>query len=100
MSNFIYKVALVKYGETLVKTVLKVRKKGVIILPKKLRELVGINEGEYVIVEAEKDKLIMRPLKPKIVDIDLEILEKLLSEESNLERRRFKRLLYGKETGS
>jgi len=83
-----------------VKTVLKVRKRGVIILPKKLRELIGVNEGEYVVVEAEKDMLIMRPLKPKIVDIDLEVLEKSLSEEDSLERRRLKRLLYGKEASS
>ena len=82
------------------KTVLKVRKRGVIILPKKLRELIGVNEGEYVVVEAEKDMLIMRPLKPKIVDIDLEVLEKSLSEEDSLERRRLKRLLYGKEASS
>lgn len=37
--------------------VLKVRRKGIIILPKKLRDALGINEGDEVIVEVTGDRL-------------------------------------------
>lgn len=40
-------------GENMIKAVLKVREKGVLILPKSLREAAGINEGE-VTVEARE----------------------------------------------
>ena len=64
--------------------VLKVRKKGILILPKKLREKVGIGEGDEVIVEVEKDRLVMRVLKPRVVDVDPGLVEKLLREEYEL----------------
>lgn len=41
---------------------LKVGKKGYIILPKAIREAVGINEGDEVIVEI-KDGIILKPIK-------------------------------------
>ncbi|MEM2799367.1 MAG: AbrB/MazE/SpoVT family DNA-binding domain-containing protein [Candidatus Bathyarchaeia archaeon] len=34
--------------ENMVKVILKIRKKGILILPKSLREAAGINEGEVV----------------------------------------------------
>jgi len=67
------------------KTVLRVRKKGILILPKKIREACSINEGDDVIVEVKENMLIIRPLRPKIVDVDLKLIEKLLSEEFALE---------------
>ncbi len=75
------------------KMVLKVRKKGVIILPKKLREIIGINEGDEVVVEIKDDKLVMRVLKPKIVDVDPNIVENLLREEYEVEKERYRELL-------
>lgn len=74
------------------RTVLKIRKKGILILPKKLREKIGINEGDNVIVEVREDMLIIRPLKPKIVDIDVSLLEKLLSEEFRLETQKYREI--------
>ncbi|MCE4621700.1 MAG: AbrB/MazE/SpoVT family DNA-binding domain-containing protein [Desulfurococcales archaeon] len=41
---------------------LKVGRKGYIILPKALREAVGINEGDEVIVEI-RDGILIRPIK-------------------------------------
>ena len=69
--------------------VLKVRKKGIIILPKKLREEVGIREGDEVVVEVEKDRLVLRVLKPKIVDVDPILVEKLLREEYEIEKEKY-----------
>lgn len=80
--------------------VLKVRRKGVIVLPKRLREALGVNEGDNVIVEVVGEKLIMRALKPRVVDVDQEVLEKLLREEYDMERSRYTRMVLGGETGS
>ncbi len=77
--------------------VLKVRRKGILILPKKLREKAGISEGDEVIVEVEKDRLVMRVLKPRVVDVDPCFVEKLLREEYELERRKHERIFYGRE---
>ncbi|MBS7640646.1 MAG: AbrB family transcriptional regulator [Candidatus Bathyarchaeia archaeon] len=76
----------------MVKVVLKVRKKGVLILPKPLREAAGIGEGE-VSAEAREGEIVIRPLKPRVVDIDPQIIKELLSEERGLEEEKFKRIL-------
>ncbi|MEL9908032.1 MAG: AbrB/MazE/SpoVT family DNA-binding domain-containing protein [Desulfurococcus sp.] len=73
--------------------ILKVRKKGIIILPKKLREALGVDEGDEVIVEVVGEELVMRALKPRIVDVDPEIAERLLREEYDLERGRYARMI-------
>ncbi|MCX8182531.1 MAG: AbrB/MazE/SpoVT family DNA-binding domain-containing protein [Candidatus Methanomethyliaceae archaeon] len=72
--------------------VLKVRKKGVLILPKDLRKSAGIEEGE-VIAEVRDGEVVIRPLKPRIVDVDQSLIEKLLSEEKKLEEEKFGRCL-------
>lgn len=59
---------------------LKVRKKGVIIPPKRLGEEAGIGEGDDAIVEVEGNRLVLRPLKPRVVDVDPALLEELLGE--------------------
>ncbi len=74
------------------KSVLKVRKKGVIILPKRLREMAGIREGGEVLVEVGDGIIILRPLKPKVVDVDPKIIEELLREEHALEGRKHGRI--------
>ncbi len=62
--------------------ILKVGEKGVIMLPERLRQTAGIMEGDEIIAEAEKGVIVLRPLKPKpkIVDIDPEILEEIIRE--------------------
>ncbi len=47
---------------------LRVGRKGYIILPKAIREAVGIDEGDEVIVEI-KDGIVLKPIKKK-VDVD------------------------------
>jgi AbrB family looped-hinge helix DNA binding protein len=83
-----------------VRTVLRVRRKGVVVLPKRLREAVGIEEGGEVIAEVVEGRLVIRPLKPKVVDVDLELVEQLLREEHRLEGSRFERMISGGEAGS
>jgi len=72
--------------------VLKVRKKGVLILPKALRKATGIDEGE-VVAEAEENTIIIKPLKPRVVKIDQCIVEELLNEERRLEEEKFREIL-------
>ncbi len=79
---------------------MRVRRKGVIILPKRLREAVGIDEGGEVVAEVVGDKLVLRALKPRVVDVDPELIEGLLREEYNLEKRRYWRMVSGEEAGS
>ena len=66
--------------------VIRVRKKGVLIIPKKIREEAGIQEGDELVLEAKKGELLIRTLKPKVVDVDPKIIDELLREENNLER--------------
>lgn len=80
-------------GESLAKVVLKVGKKGIVILPKKLREVLNIKEGDELIAEASKGMLTLKPFKPKIVDISPEQVEKILSEEDSLEREKVEKLV-------
>ncbi|RLF19274.1 MAG: AbrB/MazE/SpoVT family DNA-binding domain-containing protein [Thermoprotei archaeon] len=53
---------------------LKVGRKGYIILPKAIREAIGIDEGDEVIVEI-KDGIILKPAKRKV---DIEKLKESL----------------------
>ena len=82
------------------RVILKVRKKGIIILPKRLREAIGIDEGGEVIVDVVGDRLVLRALKPKVVDVDPEVVKKLLREEYCLERKRYVRMISSEKAGS
>jgi len=55
---------------------IKVGRKGYIILPKAIREAVGIDEGDEVIVEV-RDGIILRPAKRRV---DVEKLKESLRE--------------------
>jgi AbrB family looped-hinge helix DNA binding protein len=72
---------------------LKVRKKGILILPKALRESCGITEGDEVIAEAKEDMIVIKPLKPKIVEVNPKLVEELLSEEFRLEAEKYEKIL-------
>ena len=80
--------------------VLKVRKKGLLILPKKMRELAGLKEGDEVIAEIVGDAIVLRPLRPKIVDVDLRLVEDLLSEEYKLEAEKYEEIFKVEEDGA
>ena len=66
--------------------VLKVRK-GILILPKEVREKAGIEEDGEVIVEVRNNSIVIKPLKPKVVRVDPEIIKELLREEYVLENK-------------
>jgi AbrB family looped-hinge helix DNA binding protein len=79
---------------------LKIQRKGILILPKKLREAVGFEEGDEVIAEVVGDSLVLRALKPKMVDVDPKLVEKLLREEDKFEEQRFRRMLQSGENNA
>ncbi len=64
-----------------VRVVLKVRRKGVLILPKVLRESVGIEEESEVVAEVIGDSIVVKPLKPRVVDVDPEEVRRIVEEE-------------------
>jgi AbrB family looped-hinge helix DNA binding protein len=67
---------------------IKLRKKGIIILPKDIREKLGIKENDILIGEIIGNELILRPLKPKIVRVDPKVVEEILKEEGKAERKK------------
>ena len=76
----------------MVRAILRIGKKGVLILPKKLRESLNVGEGDELLAEVSEGALILKPFKPKIVDVDPSLVEKILSEEDELERRKIRRI--------
>ena len=66
--------------------VLKVRK-GILIPPKEVREKAGIEEDGEVIVEVRNNSIVIKPLKPKVVRVNPEIIKELLREEYVLENK-------------
>ncbi|MFZ8823905.1 MAG: AbrB/MazE/SpoVT family DNA-binding domain-containing protein [Desulfurococcales archaeon] len=73
--------------------VLKVGKKGVVILPKRLRAEAGIEEESLILAEVRDNNIILRPLKPVTVSIDWAVVEKLLAEEREDEEEKVLELL-------
>jgi looped-hinge helix DNA binding domain, AbrB family len=67
---------------------IKLRKKGVIILPKDVREKLGVKENDILLGEMKGEELVLRPLKPKIVRVDPKMVEEILKEEGEAERRK------------
>ncbi|MCY0873663.1 MAG: AbrB/MazE/SpoVT family DNA-binding domain-containing protein [Acidianus infernus] len=67
---------------------IKLRKKGIIILPKDVREKLDIKENDILIGEIKGGELVLRPLKPKIVKVDPKVVEDVLKEEEEAERRK------------
>ena len=82
------------------RAVLKVHRKGIIILPKRLREALGISNNDEVVAEVIGGKIVLRPLKPKIVDVNPEIVEELLREEYYLEKNRYAEMMPGEEAST
>ena len=79
---------------------MKIRRKGALILLEKLREAVGFEEGDEVIAEVVGDSLVLRVLKPKVVNVDPKFVEKLLREEDKFEEQRFRRMLQSGENNA
>jgi AbrB family looped-hinge helix DNA binding protein len=50
-------------------TLIKVSSKGLVTLPKKIRTRLGIEEGDYLSISSEEDRIIFRKAK---IDIDYE----------------------------
>ncbi|MCC6002717.1 MAG: AbrB/MazE/SpoVT family DNA-binding domain-containing protein [Thermofilum sp.] len=71
---------------------LRVRKKGVLILPKSVREAAGIDEGE-IIAEAREGEIVLKPFRLREVEIDPKIADQILKEEDELERRKISAIL-------
>ena len=74
------------------RVVLRVRKKGVLILPKSVREAAGIDEGE-IIAEAREGEIVLKPFRLREVEIDPKIADQILKEEDELERRKISAIL-------
>ncbi len=80
----------------MLRTIVKLGKKGIIVLPKGIREAIGVNEGDKLVVKVEGDKLVLKPLKPLVVDVDPDIVREILRKERKLEEERIDKFLSDK----
>lgn len=76
-------------------TVLRVGRKGIVILPKRLREALGVGEGDLLAVEVREGVAVLRPLKLPQVRLSERVaraiqrhakIEELVLEEQKLRR--------------
>lgn len=78
--------------------VTRVLKKGVVVIPKVLREEVGIKEGDLVVVKRVEDRIVIEPLERRLtlVTVDSELVDRILrevdEEEKRLEMEKLKRV--------
>jgi len=78
--------------------VTRVLKKGVVVIPKVLREEVGIKEGDLVVVKRVENGIVMEPLERRLtlVTVDSGLVDRILrevdEEEKKLEMKRLKRV--------
>ncbi len=68
--------------------VVKIGKKGVVVIPKALRELFNIKEDDEVVMEALNNSIIIKPIKPRVVDVDPSLAEKCYEERRRWVNRR------------
>lgn len=56
----------------------RVGRKGYIVIPKRVRELVGVKEGEELILDVKEGKIVLEPAKPvKLDELDTKMREHL-----------------------
>ena len=76
----------------------RVLKKGVVVIPKVLREEVGIKEGDLVVVKRVEDRIVIEPLERRLtlVTVDSGLVDRILrevdEEEKRLEMEKLKRI--------
>jgi len=69
--------------------VTRVSRKGVVVIPKALREEAGIREGDLVVVKRVEDKIVIEPLERNLtlVTVDPGLVDRILREADEEERR-------------
>ncbi len=72
---------------------MKVKRKGVVILPKELRLRAGIEENSIVLAEITEKGVLLRALKPITVRVDPAVIERILSEEGRLEEEKLRKII-------
>jgi len=72
--------------------ILKVRKRGVVILSKELKSKVGIEEDSEAVAEIRGNE-VLSTLKPVIVRVDWAAVEKILHEEDEVEEEKLRKIL-------
>jgi len=50
-------------------TILRIGRKGVIVIPKRIRESLGLKEGSYVTIELREGAIVLRPFTVRRVKL-------------------------------
>ncbi|MHA1589074.1 MAG: AbrB/MazE/SpoVT family DNA-binding domain-containing protein [Candidatus Njordarchaeales archaeon] len=80
--------------------ILKIGKKGIIVLPKRIRDAMGVREGDSLIAKIEGRRIILEPFRPIRIRINREIIDKLLEEEIILEKESIQEILKRRESSN
>ena len=51
------------------RAILKIYRKGIIVLPKSIRQTIGVDEGDSLIAEVKDSAIVLTPLIPKRVKL-------------------------------
>ena len=71
------------------RVITRIGKKGVIVIPKGIREALGIEEGSSVIIDIREGEIVITPFTPKRVELGgraSRILREIREEEFKLEK--------------
>jgi len=79
------------------RVIVKLRKKGVVILPKRVREEAGLRENDYLLVTVRKGVVELKRYRPLVVDVPPSLVDEALGEEKRLEEEKARRILREQE---
>ena len=69
------------------RAIVKLYSKGIVVIPKAIRDAVGVGEGDTLVVEATREAIVLRPLRPKRIKLGgrvRDILRRIREEEIKL----------------
>lgn|GEM_PF-2821763 len=69
-------------------------------LSRRLRQAIGLEQGDNVAAEVAGDSLVLRVPKPRVVDTDPNFVEELLREEARFEEHRYRRMFQNQENSA
>jgi len=72
----------------------------VLSLSRRLRQAIGLEQGDNVAAEVAGDSLVLRVPKPRVVDTDPNFVEELLREEARFEEHRYRRMFQNQENSA
>ena len=71
----------------MISKIVRMGKKGVVVIPKEVRDSLHLAEGTPFILEVRGSEIVMRPLIPEKVNLDTETIQRIVREAKREELR-------------